>query len=315
MAERKGIAAAGTPAAFRVALSQRVYPKSVIVNAGVPMQGAFGAWVIEQPYPEAPDRDMHAAFEIGVVVCGRQERWAEGHRTELARGDVYLNAAWEPHEWRTLSPGTILLVMHLLPEFLGEEALDGVSWLSLFAARPADRPRVGDGETRQEVLRIARDISLELERRRRGWLTGVRLGVLRLLFALAREWSRPEAAGGAGARGATGLARISPAMELVESNLGRRVSLGEAAAACALSPSQFSLLFRRTMGVSFGKFALRCRLGCGRHLLVNTDSPLEAIAGELGFVSASHFHHAFVKVYGWTPARYRDQARRRALTG
>jgi AraC-like DNA-binding protein len=36
-----------------------------------------------------------------------------------------------------------------------------------------------------------------------------------------------------------------------------------------------------------------------------SNSPVEGIAESLGFVDASHFPHAFVKLYGCTPDRYR----------
>jgi transcriptional regulator GlxA family with amidase domain len=61
------------------------------------------------------------------------------------------------------------------------------------------------------------------------------------------------------------------------------------------------------MGLTFGKFALRNRVAHAASVLLSTDLPLEAIAGEYGFGDASHLHHAFVKQYGCTPVQYREQ--------
>jgi AraC-like DNA-binding protein len=88
---------------------------------------------------------------------------------------------------------------------------------------------------------------------------------------------------------------------------GQRVSLEEGATACSLSASRFGSVFRHAMGMSFGQFVLRARLAYATQLMLTTDAPIEAIARELDFTDASHFHHAFQRRYGATPARYREQ--------
>jgi AraC-like DNA-binding protein len=106
------------------------------------------------------------------------------------------------------------------------------------------------------------------------------------------------------------LEKIMPAVRLVQSHPTRRLSLREAAATCGLSVSQFGYLFRRLMGLSFGKFCMRARLAYVAQLLLTTDLPVEAIADAARFSDASHLHHAFVGVYGTTPARYRREGQR-----
>jgi transcriptional regulator GlxA family with amidase domain len=101
------------------------------------------------------------------------------------------------------------------------------------------------------------------------------------------------------------LARIAPAVNLVHARGGHSIRVDEGAAACRMGTVNFSKIFRRTMGVSFGKYVLRSRLGRGADLLLSSDSPVEVIAENLGFTDASHFHHAFAKLYGCTPNHYR----------
>ena len=62
------------------------------------------------------------------------------------------------------------------------------------------------------------------------------------------------------------------------------------------------------MGLSFGMFCRRSRLGRVAQLLLSTDLSTETIAGEAGFADGSHLHRAFVKQYGCTPGVYRAQA-------
>jgi AraC-like DNA-binding protein len=153
----------------------------------------------------------------------------------------------------------------------------------MFAAPPDQRPRVESEGTREVTLAAAEELRREMKERGRGWLSAMRLGILRLLLAVGREWQPWHPSG--------------------------RLSLEEAAAACGLSASQFSHIFRHTMGLSYGSFRARTRLGYAAQLLLTTDQPVECIAEQLGFVDASHLHHAFTKVYGCTPARYRTEGR------
>ncbi len=88
--------------------------------------------------------------------------------------------------------------------------------------------------------------------------------------------------------------------------------MDRAAAACNLSTSRFSVLFRRAMGVSYGQFSLRARLAQAAQRLAQGDATVEDVAGQLGFVDGSHLHRVFVKHFGATPAEYRRQFKRLA---
>jgi AraC-like DNA-binding protein len=269
--------------------------------------------VVEMPYPAPLATDMHRAFELGVLLTGSEDRHFEDFVAPLEPGGIWLCGAWEPHGWRARSPGTQELVLQFLPDFLGEEMFDGVSWLSLFSAPPDQRPRLTDEDQRQEALGIAVSIRREMRERTRGWLAAIRLGILRLLLSLIRGWE-PSAAVGRDHIVRTGsLERVMPAIRLVHSDPTRRLNLREAAAACGLSVSQFGFLFRNVMGLSFGKFCRRARLAYVAQLLLTTDLSVEAVAATAGFSDASHLHHAFAAAYGSTPARYR--ANGRPLTG
>ncbi len=252
--------------------------------------------------------DLHEGIEVGVILRGKQERHYPGWTIDLTPGDVWLQPMWEPHGWRAALPDTENVVLVFLPEFLGEEKLGDFSWLSLFAAPPQYRPWVTDGKLRAEALGIGREMAHEIAKEERGWLTALRLGLLRLLFAMSRNWSPPSESFDTSRASATNLSRIMPAIALIQERRPGTATVEEAAAACGLSRSRFGALFRQTMGSSFGQFSLRARLGYAAHRLLTTDLPVEAIAQKVGFVDASHFHRTFVKHYGCTPRTYRDRA-------
>ena len=74
-----------------------------------------------------------------------------------------------------------------------------------------------------------------------------------------------------------------------------------------MSRATLNRLFRRTMGISFGKFRIRAHLGHAAHLLHTTHLGLTEVATEAGFTDASHLYRMFVKHYGVTPRQYRSR--------
>jgi AraC-like DNA-binding protein len=263
-------------------------------------------WVTCEIYPDAVAWEVHQAFEISVMLSGSLKRYSEELTFEMAPGDVALSSAWEPHGWQATAPGTVGIAVCFTPELLGDEIFEGISWLDLFATAPEDRPRVETEETRGEVLAIAAGLKREIESKgRKRWETAMRLGIVRLLFVLARDWEVSGLANGRASVHPSALERITPALNLVHVRGGRPVHVEEGAASCQLSAGQFAKIFRRTMGVSFGKYVLRSRLGRGAESLLSSDAPVEVIAASLGFADTSHFHRTFAKLYGCTPNHYR----------
>jgi AraC-like DNA-binding protein len=251
--------------------------------------------------------DVHEGTEVGVVLTGGEERKHDDQAIALGPGDVWLCAAWEPHGWRITAPETRDVVMIFLPEFLGEERLGEVPWLALFAPSPSERPRVTSPSVREKTLAIGREILAEIEQQSPGWESALRLDLLRVLLAVSRDWRPPARFDGRSKRRARNLPRIMPALALAHSRPRRRVTVAEAAESCDLSRAQFCLIFRNTMGMSFGKFCLQSRLGFVAQMLITSDLSTEKIAEETGFANGSHLHRAFVKQYDCTPGLYRSR--------
>ena len=72
-----------------------------------------------------------------------------------------------------------------------------------------------------------------------------------------------------------------------------------------MSRSAFARDFKASLGVTPMEFVTRIRLNLARRLLVSTVRPVEAIAGEVGFNSRSHFSRVFRGQYGTDPTTFR----------
>ena len=256
----------------------------------------------------AMEFDLHEGIEVGVTLNGAQERqWGDWVET-IGPGDVWLVGAWEPHGWRILTSGTHNVVLVFLPAFLADETLGDDPWLSLFAAPPGQRPRVTSPELRRQILSLGWDIYYEIHRQPYGWQTALRLDLLKILLALRREWTPPLTQATAASAG-NDLSRVMPALRLLHDSPNGPTTVAQAAAVCSLSSSQFAHIFRRTMGVTFGRFRTRARLSVAAQLLLGAPLSVEAIARRAGFASGTHLHDTFVKHYRCTPGQYRQRHR------
>jgi AraC-like DNA-binding protein len=251
--------------------------------------------------------EFHETFEVGIVLRGELERQTETSRRILNQGEVWLNAAWEPHMWKPLRPDTTELVCHFRADFLGEEMLAGRSWLALFAAPPRVRAHGRTRETRELAVSVAYEMLQEVERKRAGWHEAVRYAVLRLLLALIRD-GKPAEVARAGVE-VKNFIRLLPAIHYAQGEVRSKKSRQEAATRCRLSPSHFGNLFQQTLGISFGVFSLRARLAGVAQELLKSNRTVEELARRHGFTHGSHLHRQFMKYYGRSPGGFRQLGR------
>lgn len=91
----------------------------------------------------------------------------------------------------------------------------------------------------------------------------------------------------------------------IQQNLHRTVSLNEIASVAAMSASTFTRFFRRTSGLSFVQYVNELKMRTASMLLLETETPIKAVASAAGFASASYFHRKFIQSKGITPAEFR----------
>lgn len=98
---------------------------------------------------------------------------------------------------------------------------------------------------------------------------------------------------------------LQPVLRLVETQLEQQVRVAEMSQVLGLSPFHFSREFRRVTGLSPYAYVIKRRIARGGLLLAGTQMPIEEVAHTIGFKTHAHFTHAFVKIAGMTPRKYR----------
>lgn len=98
---------------------------------------------------------------------------------------------------------------------------------------------------------------------------------------------------------------ISNAVIFISTNLHRRITLEEMAAAAGLSKYHFSRKFKEVMQISPFVFLTRQRCELAKILLISTTQPVCEVAVQAGFENAAYFSKIFSAQTGMTPTEYR----------
>lgn len=100
--------------------------------------------------------------------------------------------------------------------------------------------------------------------------------------------------------------RIESAVRYLQLHYRRPVAVAELAAEACMSPTYFQHRFREEVGLSPHAYLNRLRVSEAKRQLVFSRRPVEAVAADLGFSSASHFVSVFKAATGCTPRQYRQ---------
>lgn len=99
--------------------------------------------------------------------------------------------------------------------------------------------------------------------------------------------------------------RVATAIARMEARIDTPEPIRQTAAATGLSPRRLETLFRQSLGLTPGAYALSLRLAAARRMLTDTRHPLSEIALRTGFTSPSTLSRAFKARFGHPPGSLR----------
>jgi transcriptional regulator GlxA family with amidase domain len=109
--------------------------------------------------------------------------------------------------------------------------------------------------------------------------------------------------------------RFTQALDTVRASLDEAHSLDSVAEAAGLTRRTFTRRFQKTTGTSFGDWLADQRIALAQRLLETTDKPMDTIAFEAGFGSATSLRQHFAARVRTSPAQYRREFSKRADQG
>lgn len=98
---------------------------------------------------------------------------------------------------------------------------------------------------------------------------------------------------------------LSPLLAWIEQNLKKRLPLPLLARQARMSTRSLSRKFREQVGTTPAQWITKARIRRAQHLLETTQLPVEQIATETGFQSASVLREHFSSIVGTAPLLYR----------
>lgn len=97
------------------------------------------------------------------------------------------------------------------------------------------------------------------------------------------------------------------ALNYIEKNYQKGITLEDVADYVNLSPSYLSKVFKKELDINFSTYLTKRRIERAKELLENTDMPILNIAIELSYNESNYFSKVFKKVEGMTPSQYRNK--------
>ncbi|CAJ1194598.1 helix-turn-helix transcriptional regulator [Companilactobacillus nantensis] len=102
---------------------------------------------------------------------------------------------------------------------------------------------------------------------------------------------------------------IISAIEYIDSNLNKRLTLDQVSSKVYLSDYYFSKLFKRETGLSFSVYLNARKIQKAMILLKESDKSVNDISDALGFTRLSYFSQTFKKYTGVAPTKYRTEGK------
>lgn len=99
--------------------------------------------------------------------------------------------------------------------------------------------------------------------------------------------------------------QLRPAVSLLHEDPARPWGLAELAGAAGMSRSHFAHRFREVAGQPPLTYLAHWRIRLAQRALRTSDATVAALAERLGYASESSFSHAFARIAGTSPSRYR----------
>ncbi|KXK60389.1 AraC family transcriptional regulator [Micromonospora rosaria] len=162
---------------------------------------------------------------------------------------------------------------------------------------------------RHPALRATVDLlATELERPRLGTDAIIPALLDTLLLHILRAWLDQHPAPGAATTGWAAALKdpaTAAALQAIHHDPARPWTVATLAAEAGLSRAAFARRFTALLGQPPLTYLTWWRMTTAARLLHQSDTPLSAIAGRVGYTSEFAFAHAFKRRYGTAPGRYR----------
>jgi two-component system response regulator YesN len=104
--------------------------------------------------------------------------------------------------------------------------------------------------------------------------------------------------------------QITPAINYIDANYDKHISLADVAKTSHLSVSRLAHIFREQMGITIVDYLTGVRIERAKQLLLATEQNCTEVCFQVGYNNQSYFTRTFKELVGMTPLHFRAKNRR-----
>lgn len=276
----------------------------------VPTEAATSWTLLNRRLPDAIPFEWHhhPEYELTLTLNSRGHRYISNDVARYDDGDLILVGPNIPHSWSSAEridedqPHVALVIWF--------SAAWADSLVTLFPEMAAVRPLLAaarhavsfSGRTSSEVRSSIEAMVNQTPPQRL-------IALLTVLNRLARDADATRilpTLGGLAGDQIVEDARIHRVLHYLHGNYARAINVAELAELACVSLSAFHRMFRRHTRCTALDYIVRLRIGHACALLMQGNSPVSIIAGQVGYSSLALFNRQFKALKGLTPSAFRQ---------
>ena len=259
----------------------------------------------------------HEFVQIVYISRGKLKHVLNHNEFEVYRGDIFVIPPYVPHYYIDDSGEKFELIeFEFVPEFVNEkfsEDYRGKSFMDFAYLEPflvvenEVKPRLNlTGSLQIEVENILSEIIREYETRDSDFQLLIKALLQKLLVIVGREFRKNVDESESRNLFERHRDAIFKAIDYINKNYTKEITLEDAARVSLLSQSYFSYLFKQMTQKTFIEYVNDLRISRAIDLLKSKyDMKIVDICYESGFNNVNHFNRIFRQSTGVTPTAYR----------
>ncbi|WP_432721500.1 AraC family transcriptional regulator [Jeongeupia wiesaeckerbachi] len=249
----------------------------------------------------------HPEFELTFTQNGAGSRYIGSEIARCTDVDLVLIAPNQPHSWDSPKSGVkkIVHVIFFDPQWIEALSNNGLpeagflyGWLRGIRASIVFGPE------------LAMELSVEFEQLHEKPELERAMSILGILGKVERRSRLSDGAERVKQSHLHADARLQAALDFINKNFTRKITLSDASMASNLSDSSLKRLLRLSLDTCFSEMLTKYRIEHACNLLLYSAKPASVIGAESGFNSPSNFYRAFMAETGMTPLIYRNEMKK-----
>lgn len=262
----------------------------------------------------------HDFIEIAYVYSGKGKHVINGQECPVSRGDLFVINMDVPHSFYPLdtenSARLSVINCIFMPEFINGidielPILREISGILLYKSLYSEEIGLNadicfTAEACTEMERICIRMLSEYQFQKEGHIEILKLLLCELLVTVYRAFKERKT-GSDKCRNAK-YAFLKDAINYLEENYSRKLSIGEISRKAFMSKSYFSSMFREATGMSIIEYLQRLRVeNACRYLLEAPWETITEIAYKMGYEDSKFFNKVFKRITGLSAVEYRKK--------